>query len=185
MLLSEVVATSAAVSSTAGRSAKVAALADLVRRLEPEEVGVVVAALTGEVRQGRIGVGWATVAGLDVPAAPEPTLTVVALDQALDELAATVGTGSQALRTTRLRALMAAATEDEQAFLGRLLLGELRQGALEGVVADGVAKAAGVPMAFSADISAMVAVLLVVISIVSGILALGILKKSQPADLLR
>jgi len=147
VLLSEVVATSAAVSSTAARSAKVAALADLVHRLEPEEVGVVVAALTGEVRQGRIGVGWATVAGLDVPAAPEPTLTVAALDQALDELAATAGTGSQALRTTRLTALMAAATEPEQAFLGRLLLGELRQGALEGVVADGVAKAAGVPLA--------------------------------------
>ena len=147
MLLSEVVATSAAVTSTASRSAKVAALADLLRRLDHDEVEVVVAALTGESRQGRIGIGWATVAALDVPAATEATLTVAALDQALDELAATAGPGSQAQRASRLRALMAAATEPEQHFVGRLLLGELRQGALEGVVADAVAKAAGVPLA--------------------------------------
>ena len=147
MLLSEVVATSAAVTSTASRSAKVAALADLLRRLDPSEVAVVVAALAGEARQGRIGIGWATVASLRVPPAPEATLTVAGVDRALDELAATAGTGSQALRTARLNALMAAATEEEQQFLGRLLLGELRQGALEGVVADAVAKAAGVPLA--------------------------------------
>lgn len=146
MLLSEVVATSAAVTSTASRSAKVAALADLLRRLESGEVEVVVAALTGSVRQGRIGIGWATVAGLDVPPASEATLTVAGLDQALDELAATAGAGSQARRAAQLRSLMAAATEAEQAFLGRLLLGELRQGALEGIVADAVARAAGVPL---------------------------------------
>ncbi len=147
MLLSEVVATSAAVSSTASRSAKVAVIADLLHRLEPAEVEVVVAALTGEVRQGRIGVGWATVRGFDTPAAAVPTLTVGDLDQALDELAASVGSGSQAVRAGRLDALLRAATADEQAFLGRLLLGELRQGALAGVVADAVAKAAGVPLA--------------------------------------
>jgi DNA ligase-1 len=147
VLLSEVVATSAAVTSTASRSAKVAALADLLRRLDPDEVEVVVAALAGEVRQGRIGVGWATVAGLDVPPADVATLTVAALDRALDELAGTAGAGSQALRATRLNGLMAAATAEEQFFVGRLLLGELRQGALEGVVADAVATAAGVPLA--------------------------------------
>ena len=147
MLLSEVVATSAAVTSTASRSAKVAALVDLLHRLGPDEVEVVVAALAGEVRQGRIGVGWATVRGLDVAPAGHPTLTVADLDRVLDELAATAGAGSQALRQARLTALMAAATDQEQQFLGRLLLGELRQGALEGVVADAVAKAAGLPLA--------------------------------------
>ena len=147
MLLSEVVATSAAVTSTASRSAKVAALADLLRRLDPDEVEVVVAALAGEARQGRIGVGWATVRALDGPAAAEPSLTVADLDRALDDLAATVGSGSQAARAARLDALWRAATEDEQTFLRRLLLGELRQGALGGVAADAVAKAAGVPLA--------------------------------------
>ncbi len=147
MLLSEVVATSAAVTSTASRSAKVAALADLLRRLDPDEVEVVVAALAGEARQGRIGIGWATVHALDGPAAPEPSLTVAELDRALDDLAATVGSGSQAARAARLDALLRAATEDEQTFLRRLLLGELRQGALGGVAADAVAKAAGVPLA--------------------------------------
>ena len=146
MLLSEVAATSAAVTSTASRSAKVAALADLLRRLDPDEVAVVVAALTGEVRQGRIGVGWATVAGLEVPPADAATLGVAALDRALDELAATAGAGSSARRTSLLAALLAAATAEEQSFLRRLLLGELRQGALEGVVADAVAKAGGVPL---------------------------------------
>ena len=147
MLLSELAATSAAVTSTASRSAKVAALADLLGRLDPDEVEVVVAALAGEVRQGRIGVGWATVRGLEVPPAEAPSLTVADLDQALSQLATTAGAGSQARRGARLTALMAAATAPEQEFLGRLLLGELRQGALEGVVADAVAKAAGLPLA--------------------------------------
>jgi DNA ligase-1 len=147
VLLAEVVATSAAVGATPSRSAKVAALADLLRRLDPEEVAVVVAALAGEARQGRIGIGWATVRGLQVPAAEEATLTVGDLDRALEELAATAGSGSQALRASRLTALFAAATTEEQAFLGRLLLGELRHGALEGVAADAVARAAGVPLA--------------------------------------
>jgi len=147
VLLSEVVATSAAVTSTTGRSAKVAAIAGLLRRLGPDEAEVVVAALAGEVRQGRIGIGWATVAALDVPPADSPTLSVTDLDRALTELAATAGPGSQALRTARLTALMAAATSEEQAFVSRLLMGELRQGALEGVVADAVAQAAGVPLA--------------------------------------
>ena len=147
VLLSEVVATSAAVTSTASRSAKVAALAALLRRLDPDEVVVVVAALAGEARQGRIGVGWATVRNLDVAPAPQPSLTVGDLDRALDDLAAATGPGSQARRASILDALLRAATADEQVFLGRLLLGELRQGALEGVAADAVAKAAAVPLA--------------------------------------
>ncbi len=147
MQLCEVVATSAVVTATSSRSAKVAALAELLRRLDADEVAVVVAALTGEVRQGRIGVGWATLRGLDVAPAAVASLTVADVDRALDDLAALVGPGSQAVRAARLDALLRAATAAEQTFLGRLLLGELRQGALAGVVADAVAKAAGVPLA--------------------------------------
>ncbi|MEO5678345.1 MAG: ATP-dependent DNA ligase [Acidimicrobiales bacterium] len=147
MLLAEVVATSAAVAATASRSAKVAALAQLLRRLDPDEAEVVVAALTGQARQGRIGVGWSTVAALDVPPAPVASLSVGDLDRALTTLAAVAGPGSQAVRAGHLDALLRAATAEEQRFLGRLLLGELRQGALAGVVADAVAKAAGVPLA--------------------------------------
>ena len=147
MQLCEVLATSATVTATSSRSAKVAALAELLRRLDPDEVAVVVAALTGEVRQGRIGVGWATVRGLDVAPAAVASLTVADVDRALDDLAALAGPGSQAVRAARLDALLRAATAAEQTFLGRLLLGELRQGALAGVVADAVARAAGVPLA--------------------------------------
>ncbi len=147
VLLCEVVATSAAVTATTSRSAKVAALADLLRRLATDEVEVVVAALAGEARQGRIGIGWATVAALDVPAAASASLSITDVDRALDVLAASVGSGSQALRSARLGALLRAATADEQTFLRRLLLGELRQGALVGVVTDAVARAAGVPLA--------------------------------------
>jgi len=147
VLLSEVVATSATVAATASRSVKVAALADLLRRVEPHEVETVVAVLTGEIRQGRIGIGWATVAGLEVPAAPVATLSVTDLDRALDGLASNSGTGSQGRRSARLAAMMAAATAEEQHFVSRLLRGDLRHGALEGVVAAAVAQAAGVPLA--------------------------------------
>ncbi len=55
------------------------------------------------------------------------------------------GKGSQARRAELVAGLFAAATETEQTFLLRLLGGELRQGALAGIMADAVAKAAGIP----------------------------------------
>src|ERR671910_683514 len=142
----EVVATTAEVASTRARSRKGAALAELFGRLAPGEVPVVVAILTGTPRQGRIGVGWRTVAGIEAEPADEPQLEIADVDAALDRLGGLSGPGSQAARADELRALLGAATAPEQDLLRRLLVGELRHGALEGLVTDAVAKAAGVPV---------------------------------------
>lgn len=147
MRLAELVATSHDVASTPARSAKVAALADLIRRLDPDEVEAGVAMLAGEPRQGKIGVGWAALQGVAPPPAGEPALTVLAVDAALTELARLSGSGSNTARRRALVALFGASTAAEAEFLRRLLTGELRQGALEGVVADAVARAAAVPAA--------------------------------------
>jgi DNA ligase-1 len=142
----DVVATSDAVAATRARSQKIAAFAELFRRLEPLELGVAIGLLTGEPRQGRIGVGWATVAKLDVPPAGEPTLEVLDVDTALSELAVIGGPGSQAQRNATLTDLYRRATKTEQWFLGRLLVGELRQGALAGVITGAVSKGMDVPL---------------------------------------
>ncbi|SFO72038.1 DNA ligase-1 [Geodermatophilus dictyosporus] len=145
MLLADVAAASAAVAATRSRTAKAGAIAGVLRRAEPGEVGPVTAWLAGDVRQGRLGVGWRTLARLAHDPVAAPALTVAAVDDALTALAATSGAGSAARREELLGTLFGAATADEQRFLVRLLTGELRQGALEGVVLDAVAAAAGVP----------------------------------------
>ncbi|UOY02387.1 ATP-dependent DNA ligase [Blastococcus sp. PRF04-17] len=147
MLFADVLAASAAVTATRSRTAKARAIADLLQRAAPEEVEPVTAWLAGDVRQGPLGVGWRTLSRLARPPAAAPSLTVSAVDEALTVLAGTSGPGSTARRETALHALMDAATADEQPFLVRLLTGELRQGALEGVVLDAVAVAADVPAA--------------------------------------
>jgi DNA ligase-1 len=140
----DVVATSAAVRSTRARSAKVSALAELLARAAPDEREAVVAMLSGEVRQGRIGVGWATLASVTAAHAAAPELTVGDVDAALGRLVAVVGTGSVAARQQALAELFSRCTPDEADYLRRLLIGEVRQGALAGVVTDAVARAAGV-----------------------------------------
>jgi len=144
-LLADVVAAATAVAATTKRTAKREALAGLFRRLEPDEVEPVVGFLLGEVRQGRIGIGWATIRGLDVTPAPRPTLTIDDVDRAVSHLAATTGTGSQAVRRAQLGDLFGRATAAEADFLGRLFVGEMRTGALAGVVTDAVAAASGIP----------------------------------------
>jgi DNA ligase-1 len=146
-LLADVVTTTGAVAATRSRTAKVTALADLLARLDGDELPVVVAILAGSPRQGRIGIGWRTVAGLDVPPAAEPSLTVGDLDRLLDDVDAARGPGSQASRSELLTAAYRLATADEQDFVGRLLVGELRHGALEGLVTDATARAFDVPLA--------------------------------------
>ena len=147
MLFADVVATSATVAGTRARTAKTAALAQLLSRLDPEEIQPAVGFLAGAPRQGRIGVGWASVFALEVPAAAAAGLTVSAVDGVLTELARTSGAGSVQRRRELLTSLLVAATADEQDFLRRLLVGELRQGALEAALAEAVAAAAGVPPA--------------------------------------
>ncbi|GAB3943908.1 ATP-dependent DNA ligase [Micromonospora vulcania] len=142
----DLAATSAAVSATSGRRAKVELLADALRRLDPVEVEPGSGYLAGELRQRQTGVGYASLRDLPAPAA-EPTLTVAAVDAAIEQIAAVQGAGSQARRRALLGALYAAATADEQRLLTGLFGGELRQGAQAGLLADAVARAADVPVA--------------------------------------
>lgn len=146
MLLAEIAAASDEVGSLSSRLAKVNRVAAALRRADAAEVAVVVAWLSGELPQRQIGVGWAGLRSLPAPAS-EPTLTVAAVDTALTEIKAIAGKGSQARRAEQVAALFTAATGAEQQFLRRLLSGELRQGALAGVMADAVAKAAELPSA--------------------------------------
>jgi DNA ligase-1 len=143
-LLADVVAASGEVAATSARSAKVATLAALLRRLEPEEVAPATGFLAGVPRQGRVGVGYASLYSLEHGTADEPSLTVADLDAAIDAVQAVSGPGSGAARAAVLGDLLGRATEPEAAFVKRLLTGELRQGALAGVMVDAVAKAAAV-----------------------------------------
>jgi DNA ligase-1 len=140
----DLAATSAAVSVTSGRKAKIELLADALRRLTPDEVTAGSAFLAGELRQRQTGVGWAALRDLPPPAV-EPSLTVAAVDAAIAAVAAVSGAGSQARRRALLTTLFAAATSGEQRLLVGLFSGELRQGAQAGLLADAIARAAGVP----------------------------------------
>ncbi len=141
MLFADVVAVSDAVSSTRSRTKKVELLAAVLRRLAPEEAPAAISYLTGRPRQDRLGAGWATVYGIDADPADHASLEVLDVDAVLEELADTSGPGSKQRRETALRSLFARATEGEQAFLRGLILRNLRQGALEGIMADAVAAA--------------------------------------------
>ncbi|HEX2699273.1 MAG TPA: ATP-dependent DNA ligase [Acidimicrobiales bacterium] len=147
MLLADLVRTSATVASTASRSAKVAALAELLALLGRDEVEPAVAFLAGRPRQGKIGIGWATLRAIDPPPSADPTVEILEVDAVLRSLGGLAGPGSAAARRAMLTDLLARATAAEADFLRRLLTGELRQGALEGVMTDAVARAAGVPLA--------------------------------------
>ena len=147
MLYGDLVAVSQKTAATAKRSEKAAALADLLRGTTPDEIVPAIGLLIGEPRQGRLGVGWVTMSNLSVEPASESSLTIHEVDETLTQVAAIGGSGSQGERLRLMRALWSAATEAEQNHLIRVLTGELRQGANEGVVADAVAKAAAQPIA--------------------------------------
>ena len=144
MLLAEVAAASALVAGTTRRTEKVAAVAAALQAAGPDEVEVVVAYLSGELRQRRTGVGWAALRDLPVPAAVA-VLGVSEVDDVLAGVAQLAGAGSQAERVRRVAAVFARATRPEQDLLRGLLTGELRQGALEGVMLAAVARASGLP----------------------------------------
>jgi DNA ligase 1 len=150
-LIADVVAASRSVAETSSRTRKIELLAQLLGRLEPREVAIVTGFLSGAPRQGRVGVGYSTIYGGDSTGAPaaEASLTVDELDAAISAIEGATGTGSAARRRELLVGLFGRATEDEAAFIRRLFTGELRQGALAGLMVDAVARAAGV----SADIA--------------------------------
>lgn len=147
MLLADLVACTDGVASTSSRTAKIEALAGLLIGAAGPEAGVVAGLIAGDPRQGRIGVGWATVAGLQTQPAARASLSVADLDAMLDAVAAASGGGSTQRRLELLGDFLARATDAETDFVRRLLVGELRQGASEGVVVEAVARAAGVPAA--------------------------------------
>ncbi len=146
MLFSELATTSAAVGATRSRKRKAELLGAALRQLGPGEIEPGVAFLSGELRQRRTGVGWATLRELPPPALA-PELGVAEVDAAFARIAALEGAGSQAARREAVTALFARATAPEQAFLRGLVAGDLRQGALAGVMADAVAAATGIPRA--------------------------------------
>jgi DNA ligase-1 len=142
VLLADLVATSDTLAATSSRTAKIAAVADALRRLSPDEIPAGVAYLSGDLRQRQIGVGWALLRDPPPPAAA-PTLTVGEVDRTCERIGALAGKGSLTERRRLVADLLGRATEDEQRYLVRLLGGELRQGALEGVMLEAVARASG------------------------------------------
>ena len=147
MLLAELVATSAAVAATRSRKAKVAALAETARRVEPDELEVVVSYLGGALRQRRTGLGWRGVSELPAPA-DEPSLTRARGPRGLRGDVAPVRLRARSSRARRRwPQLFGRATEAEQAWLRAIVTGNVRQGALDAVTQEAVAQVADVPLA--------------------------------------
>jgi DNA ligase-1 len=145
MKLATLVATSAEVAAASRRLDKTAKLATLLGQLNGDDVAIAAGFLVGWPRQGKIGIGWATAAeARKVAPAPDATLELRDVDEAFSALLSLKGKGSAAQRQNVLRGLFERATADEQEFLGALVVGEVRHGALEGVLLDAVAKAANV-----------------------------------------
>ncbi len=145
MLLRRVVETSSRVAQTPGRLAKIGLLADLLREVEPAEIETALAFLSGTPRQSKIGVGYSLLQRVaSEPSAAEAQLDLAAVDAALSSIELATGRGSANSKETALRELFRRATEDEQQYLVRLVIGEVRQGALEGVMIEAVARAAGI-----------------------------------------
>jgi DNA ligase 1 len=148
MLLHELVETSKAVAEASSRLVKIDRLATLLQRLTPGEVDLAIAFLSGEPKQRRIGIGPSAIREARPPAsAAGPVLQLLDVNATFERIAATTGPGSARDRVHLLRDLLTRATGDEQDFLIRLLFGELRQGALEAVLLEAVARAAKVSAA--------------------------------------
>lgn len=146
MLLAELVATSAEVAATRSRKAKVALLAELLGRVEADELEVVVSYLGGALRQRRTGLGWRGVSELPPPA-DEASLGVLEVHEAFEAMAALSGVGSQLARREAVATLFGRATAAEQQWLRAIVTGNVRQGALDAVTQEAVAQVAGVPLA--------------------------------------
>src|SRR5579872_1529584 len=146
MMFSRLVDTSNQVAGTTSRLRKVGAIAGLLPDLPPAEVPIAVAYLSGSLRQRRTGTGWAALRDVPEPAVVA-SLSIEEVDRVFAELESVSGQGSSATRREALRSLMARATGPEQSFIRGLVSGELRQGALAGIMTDAVAAAWEVPVA--------------------------------------
>jgi DNA ligase-1 len=146
-LLAEVVRASAEVAATPSRLAKIKAIAACLRALAPDEVEIALPWLSGDLRQGRLTLGYATLRSAVGGPAAGPRLTVSEVDAAFERLKGLKGKGSAGQRAEQLKQLFSKATAQEQDFVLRLIVGELRQGALEGVMLEALAAAARLPPA--------------------------------------
>jgi DNA ligase-1 len=145
VLFSTLVSTSSQVAATRARLQKIELLADLVKQARPDEIELVIAYLSGTTLQSRVGVSWATLEKAKTTPATVPSLKLADVDGTLARLARVAGKGSAAEKHRLLRELLSRATAEEQDFLVRLMTGELRQGALEGIMIEAVAKARALP----------------------------------------
>jgi DNA ligase-1 len=144
MLLASIVETSRRVAETSKRLQKIDLLSQLLRQLRPDEIEIAVAFLAGQTRQGRIGIGYAALRDASGSPAETPSLELTEVDRTLQSIAETSGSGSQRQRFELLHNMFARSTAAEQQFLIALLVGELRQGALEAVMVEALAKATGI-----------------------------------------
>ncbi|WP_431073930.1 ATP-dependent DNA ligase [Microbacterium phyllosphaerae] len=147
MLLSELVTTADTVTATSSRLAKIDALSQLLARADAEDVPALVGLLLAAPRQGRLGVGWRGISALDVQHADAPSLSISDVDDAFETLTHASGSGSASARSGLLSVLASRATTGEWDFLSRAMLGELRTGALGGVLLDAIARASDRPVA--------------------------------------
>ncbi len=145
MLLNALVTTSNQVAATSGRLAKIALLSDLLKQASPDEIELAIAYLSGTVRQSKVGVGWATLQKAKTHVGTSARLQLRDIDDTLEKIATTSGKGSAGEKQRQLTDLFSKATAEEQDFLFRLLTGELRQGALEGIMVEALAKARELP----------------------------------------
>src|SRR5262245_30833461 len=146
MLLFDLVRTSQRIAQTQGRLEKIGYLSAYLRQLSPNEIVIGVSYLAGRLRQGNVGIGPAMLDAVSPAGAPqEAALTLIQVDEAFEHIAHTTGARSTAERRRLLGVLLSKATRDEQHFVARLALGDLRQGALEGLMVEAVARAAEVP----------------------------------------
>jgi DNA ligase-1 len=143
MLLAQVVETSRRVGETSKRLEKIDMIAGLLKQLHPDEIEVAVSFLSGNISQGRIGVGYAAMRDRVSANGGAPTLQLLDVDRTIDEITKVSGAGAESRRRELLNSLLSRATEEEQHFLVRLFVGELRQGALEGIMLEALAKASG------------------------------------------
>src|SRR5213075_1470084 len=145
MLLESLVQPSAAVAATSGRLAKIKLLADLLQQARPDEIELAIAYLSGTIRQSKAGVGWATLSQARSHVGASSRLHLRDVDETLEKISKTSGKGSASEKQRLLSELFSKATADEQDFLFRLITGELRQGALEGIMVEALAKARDLP----------------------------------------
>jgi DNA ligase-1 len=145
VLLNALVTTSNQVAATSGRLAKIALLSDLLKQASPDEIELAIAYLSGTIRQSKTGVGWATLQKAKTHVGTSARLQLRDIDATLEKIATTSGKGSAGEKQRLLTDLFSNATAEEQDFLFRLLTGELRQGALEGIMVEALAKARALP----------------------------------------